>query len=101
MIRRKRVWLLWTQRQLEAESGIDQTVISRLENGKQYGLRWSRLAELVDALGGLDIDASAQPARVRGPVPRPRIDLADGEDLPEKDETTNERLHVARRNPVA
>ena len=42
----------WTQRFLEAQSGIDQTVISRIENGKQYGIRWSRFALLVDALGG-------------------------------------------------
>ena len=39
-----------TQRRLEAMTGIDQTVISRLENGKQYGLRWSRYAVLVAVL---------------------------------------------------
>jgi transcriptional regulator with XRE-family HTH domain len=55
MLRRRRVFLGWTQRQLEARSGLDQTVISRLENGKQYGLRWSKLAELISALGGLDV----------------------------------------------
>src|SRR3954469_11681516 len=54
-LRRRRRWLGWTQRQLEAYSGIDQTVISRLENGKQYGLRWARLADLIDALGGLEV----------------------------------------------
>ena len=53
-IRRKRHWLGWTQRRLEAYSGIDQTVISRIENGKQYGLRWVRFARLVDALDGLE-----------------------------------------------
>ncbi len=53
-IKRRRLALGWTQRYLEMMSGIDQTVISRIENGKQYGLRWSRLAELVEALGGLD-----------------------------------------------
>ena len=55
MIRRKRLWLGWPQRVLESQSGIDQTVISRIENGKQYGLRWVRFAQLVDALGGLEI----------------------------------------------
>ena len=84
-IRRRRLSLGWTQRVLEAESGIDQTVISRIENGRQYGLRWSRLAELVDALGGLDgrgFEASAPLPRPRFaiPEPRPRIDLADGTD---------------------
>ena len=74
----------WTQRELEAESGIDQTVICRIENGKQYGLRWSRFAELVDALGGLDargFDARPplpRPTLRAPPEPRPRIDLADG-----------------------
>jgi transcriptional regulator with XRE-family HTH domain len=52
-VRRRRYALGWSQRVLEAQSGIDQTVISRIENGKQYGIRWSRFARLVDALGGL------------------------------------------------
>jgi transcriptional regulator with XRE-family HTH domain len=55
LIRRKRVALGWSQRTLEAYSGIDQTVISRIENGKQYGLRWVRFARLVDALDGLEL----------------------------------------------
>ena len=90
-IRRRRLSLQWTQRVLEAESGIDQTVISRIENGKQYGLRWSRLAELVDALGGLDargFEASAPLPRPRyaTPEPRPRVDLVDGDDESPDDE---------------
>ncbi len=52
-VRRRRVALGWTQRVLEGQSGIDQTVISRIENGKQYGLRWSRFAILVGSLGGI------------------------------------------------
>ena len=52
-LKRRRVALGWTQRILEAQSGIDQTVISRLENGKQYGMRWSRFALLVEALDGI------------------------------------------------
>ena len=72
---------------LEAESGIDQTVISRIENGRQYGLRWSRLAVLIDAMGGLDargFEDSRPPPRPRysTPEPRPRIDLIDGADEP-------------------
>jgi transcriptional regulator with XRE-family HTH domain len=90
-IRRRRLSLGWTQRVLEAESGVDQTVISRIENGKQYGLRWSRLAELVDALGGLDArgleDSRPRPRpRYAMPEPRPRIDLADGADEPIDDD---------------
>lgn len=49
--RRQRAGL--SQRQLERLSGVDQTVISRLENGQLGGLRWSNFARLVDALGGL------------------------------------------------
>ena len=43
-----------SQRQLEALCGVDQTVISRLENGRLASLRWSRFADLVAALGGLE-----------------------------------------------
>ena len=64
-----RVALGWTQRYLEAQSGIDQTVISRIENGKQYGIRWSRFALLVDALGGF-----GAAGRLAGPGPvRPDV----------------------------
>jgi transcriptional regulator with XRE-family HTH domain len=79
-LKRRRLSLGWTQRYLEARSGIDQTVISRLENGKQYGLRWSRFADLVDALGYLDL-----PTEVK---PRARIDVVDldrGFDDPDDD----------------
>jgi transcriptional regulator with XRE-family HTH domain len=54
MVKARRHRLGWSQRYLEVLSGIDQTVISRIENGKQYGLKWLRFADLVDALGGLD-----------------------------------------------
>jgi DNA-binding XRE family transcriptional regulator len=68
-----RVTARLTQRQVEALTGIDQTVISRLENGKQYGLRWARYAILVAVL------EERQPARTGagpwwatlGKTPRP------------------------------
>src|SRR5262245_34128672 len=73
-IRRKRRAHGWSQRTLEAYSGIDQTVISRLENGKQYGLRWVRFARLVDALDGLEAYAMPRSEsldrRSRGARPR-------------------------------
>jgi hypothetical protein len=53
LARRRRERLGLSQRQLELLCGVDQTVISRLENGRLGGLRWSRFAELVDALGGI------------------------------------------------
>jgi Helix-turn-helix len=67
-IKRKRLALGWTQRTLEAYSGIDQTVISRIENGKQYGLRWVRFARLVDALDGLELASPTERPRHQ---PRP------------------------------
>src|SRR3954453_11042936 len=87
-LRRRRRWLGWTQRQLGAYSGIDQTVISRLENGKQYGLRWARLADLIDALGGLEVgpgspDPPGYAPGVGSPAgagDSPRIDLTGGID---------------------
>ena len=74
LLRRRRA-LGWTQRTLEAQSGIDQTVISRLENGKQYGLRWSRFARLVEALDGIGPSA--------GRRPRPTTINLDLEDYPD------------------
>jgi len=81
-LRRRRLWLGWTQRQLEAYSGIDQAVICRLENGKQYGLRWARLADLIDALGGLEVGPGSTdpPGYTRSTVGSPRIDLTGGLD---------------------
>jgi hypothetical protein len=38
-------------------AGFDQSVISRLENGKIASIRYRRLAVLVGILGGLDPDA--------------------------------------------
>jgi transcriptional regulator with XRE-family HTH domain len=49
--RRRRLGI--SQRQLEQLCGIDQSVISRLESGRLTGLRWSRFARLVEAMGGL------------------------------------------------
>jgi transcriptional regulator with XRE-family HTH domain len=53
LVRRRRWRLGLSQQQLATLSGIDQTVISRLENGQLRGLRFSRLTRLVDALGGI------------------------------------------------
>ena len=60
VLKRRRVTAGLTQRELERLARIDQTVISRLENGRQYGLRWSRFAILVAALDGLD-DVAPKP----------------------------------------
>jgi DNA-binding XRE family transcriptional regulator len=51
-----------SQRQLEELSGVDQTTISKLENGRLVSLRLVRLAALVNAIEGLG-DRAAAPAR--------------------------------------
>jgi DNA-binding Xre family transcriptional regulator len=53
LVRRRRERIGLSQRQLQQLSGLDQSVISRLETGQLLGLRFSRLAHLVDALGGI------------------------------------------------
>jgi transcriptional regulator with XRE-family HTH domain len=97
-IKRRREALGWSQRVLEAQSGIDQTVISRIENGKQYGIRWSRFARLVDALGGLGPPAAREPwpgAKGRSPAPDPGstrrqvVDLSTGDDESDADDGTD------------
>ena len=42
----------WSQRRLERESGVDQTTISRLENGRLVSFRLLRIANLMQALSG-------------------------------------------------
>jgi transcriptional regulator with XRE-family HTH domain len=78
-IRRRRASLGLSQRQLEALSEIDQTVISRLENGKQTGLRWVRLAQLVDALDGLESPKDRQPLPVGTAALAPAHPIAPAE----------------------
>lgn len=53
-VRRRRVKLGLTQRDLERLTGVHQSTISRLETGDRCGLRWKRFAQIVGVLGGLD-----------------------------------------------
>jgi transcriptional regulator with XRE-family HTH domain len=50
-IRELRLSAFMTQEQLAARSGVDQSVISRLERGRPVGLRWQRLVAVLGALG--------------------------------------------------
>jgi transcriptional regulator with XRE-family HTH domain len=61
-VRASRVHASLTQRQVEDLTGIDQTVISRLENGKGSNMPLGRFAALLIAL-----DAEIRPAE--RPVP--------------------------------
>jgi transcriptional regulator with XRE-family HTH domain len=51
-LRRARLGNGWSQRRLERASGIDQTTISRLENGRLASLRLTKVARLMQALQG-------------------------------------------------
>lgn len=53
-IRQRRRVLGLSQADVERMTGIDQSTLSRLENGRRFGLRWRRFATLVATLGGLD-----------------------------------------------
>ena len=68
-LRRRREQLGLSQRQLAALSRIDQSVISRTENGKQFGFRWSRFARLVGVLGGFGAEPASKGAPVNAYLP--------------------------------
>ncbi len=78
-VRQRRQALAMTQRQLENVTGIDQTMISRLETGRLKGIKHARLLLLIGVLGGLDLDAP--PPRIIEPRPLRRVDLSGGLDL--------------------
>ena len=54
MVRRRRHQVGWTQHGLSERSGVSQSVISRLENGKLRGLSLGHLAAMIGVLNGLD-----------------------------------------------
>ena len=47
---RLRLYMGWSQAELERRSGVDQTTISRLERGRQRGLSSRRLCAILRAL---------------------------------------------------
>ena len=57
MIKRRRLEIAWTQRDLEWASGVSQSMISRLENGQLRGIRFGRLGRIIGAMNGLDPSA--------------------------------------------
>jgi hypothetical protein len=57
MVKRRRIALHWTQRDLQRASGIHQSAICRLENGRLSGLRMARFASLVASMNGLEPSA--------------------------------------------
>jgi transcriptional regulator with XRE-family HTH domain len=68
-IRRTRLFHEWTQLELEARTGLDQTAISRLELGRYVDLRLRRLLSVISALGIDDVIlVPAEPPGPRGSV---------------------------------
>jgi transcriptional regulator with XRE-family HTH domain len=72
-LRRARLGNGWSQRRLEWMSGVDQTTISRLENGLLLSLRLPRIADLMQALSGtwsiFEAAASQDTTPSDGPTP--------------------------------
>jgi len=62
---RLRLFLGWTQRDVEIRSGVDQTTISRFERGRQPGMSIVCLAAILEALKTGRIEAMPPP----GPPP--------------------------------
>jgi len=61
LIRRARYARGLSQARLEQWSGVDQTVISRLELGRPVGLRLRTLLRLLDALGIVGLEPRYAP----------------------------------------
>ena len=57
MVKRRRMALGWSQRDLQDATGFHQSSISRLERGILAGIRFSTFARIVSLMNGLDIDA--------------------------------------------
>ena len=62
---RLRLFLGWTQRDVEIRSAVDQTTISRFERGRQPGMSIMCLAAILEALRAGRIDVLPPP----GPPP--------------------------------
>jgi transcriptional regulator with XRE-family HTH domain len=65
MVKRRRIALGWSQRDLQDATGFHQSSISRLERGVLAGIRFSTFARLVSLMNGLDIDAPPPPSARR------------------------------------
>ncbi len=73
-VRAARLHASLTQRQVEDLAGIDQTSISRLENGKRPNMPLGRFADLLIA-----IDAEIRPAEPPIPAWMAQLVVRDGD----------------------
>jgi DNA-binding Xre family transcriptional regulator len=62
-VKRRRIAMRWSQRDLQRASGLHQSAISRLERGILSGIRFSTFARLVAAMNGLDPERPHPPLR--------------------------------------
>jgi DNA-binding Xre family transcriptional regulator len=62
-VKRRRIAINWSQRDLQRASGLHQSAISRLERGILSGVRFSTFARLVAAMNGLDPERPHPPPR--------------------------------------
>jgi transcriptional regulator with XRE-family HTH domain len=97
-IKRRRERLALSQRQLQGLSGVQQSGICRLENGKLTGLRWQRFARIVDALDGLEFAApearhsASFGAITQGPMPwlAAAVDANDDDEADDDEDESEE-----------
>lgn len=86
-------------------TGVDQSTISKLENGRRCGVRWARFAVIVAVLGGLDfgIDRGSALLGPMGLSPDPMTalsQLADAEATIRSMRATVERKLLAPSDPI-
>jgi transcriptional regulator with XRE-family HTH domain len=90
---RLRLFLRWTQRDLEIRSGVDQTTISRFERGRQGGMSILCLAAILEALKAGRVDFMPPP----GPSPTPLELMLYGDRWRRAGEEADRRLARPRR----
>jgi transcriptional regulator with XRE-family HTH domain len=88
-----RLFLRWTQRDLEIRSGVDQTTISRFEHGRQGGMSILCLAAILEALKAGRVDFLPPP----GPPPTPLELMLYGDRWRRAGEEADRRLARPRR----
>jgi hypothetical protein len=57
MVKRRRIAIGWSQRDMQRATGFHQSAVSRLERGVLSGIRFSTFARVIAAMNGLDPDA--------------------------------------------
>jgi transcriptional regulator with XRE-family HTH domain len=84
----------WTQRHLEAVSGVDQTSISRFERGSQQALSLKAVAAILEALKAGRVNFLPPP----GPPPTPLELMLHGDRWKRAGEAADRRLARPRRH---